>query len=578
MGKRISFGLNADNYYDRGVEEADEGKYIEAISDLYLALELDPGNIYIMSEMAYAYYDLGLVKQAIKVYYRILDADKYSDIAYIGLMQSFVHENRLVSALYYLNLGIENGVLDTDYDPAEDFSIADIEEKQPAFRVLRGTNHESAVNLAKRMTLTGEYDLAGKILDVVPENSEQYVDARNHIALLSLAKGDFATSEANARAIIEKDPGNACAYCTLVMACRAGGKTEEAKEALRMLDALDVKDRESVARVAACAMEEGDDEMTVKYYGRLFDFTPYECEPTLIYAEALFNIGRKEDARSYVTALRRLYPDDGTVTYYARLINDPKTEHITLNYDIPQQEIDRRINYIEDKFSELADVEKVVDAMYYDEELYDTVIWLLFSNEYVIAKHVGSFLCQSELWQPFILDRLIDPDVLPATKKEYLLSYLRYSHVKRFSLLVGDVMLFFTPRKPKCDDNFALQDAYWEAFATCAFVSPAFQPKLNKIYKKVVDVMNNPDFVPIKIDVIVLAAVMTRLSGAHPVFYGKEHCCEIYNIKTEDYDKYIAMLGLADDDRRADKRERAEKAKDASPEDKKTTKTKENKQ
>ena len=141
-------------------------------------------------------------------------------------MQSFVHENRLVSALYYLNLGIENGVLDTDYDPAEDFSIADIEEKQPAFRVLRGTNHESAVNLAKRMTLTGEYDLAGKILDVVPENSEQYVDARNHIALLSLAKGDFATSEANARAIIEKDPGNACAYCTLVMACRAGGKTE----------------------------------------------------------------------------------------------------------------------------------------------------------------------------------------------------------------------------------------------------------------------------------------------------------------------------------------------------------------
>ena len=90
--------------------------------------------------------------------------------------------------------------------------------------------------------------------------------------------------------------------------------------------------------------------------------------------------------------------------------------------------------------------------------------------------------------------------------------------------------------------------------------------------------MNNPDFVPIKIDVIVLAAVMTRLSGAHPVFYGKEHCCEIYNIKTEDYDKYIAMLGLADDDRRADKRERAEKAKDASPEDKKTTKTKENKQ
>ena len=49
MGKKINFGADADYYYNRGIDKAEEGKDIEAISDFYLSLELDPGNIYTMS-------------------------------------------------------------------------------------------------------------------------------------------------------------------------------------------------------------------------------------------------------------------------------------------------------------------------------------------------------------------------------------------------------------------------------------------------------------------------------------------------------------------------------------------------
>ena len=206
-----------------------------------------------------------------------------------------------------------------------------------------------------------------------------------------------------------------------------------------------------------------------------------------MYALALFNLHKRDDARSYMTALRRLYPDNGTIAYYARLMNEPNVNHIKLNVSIPRREIQNRIKYIDERFAELGDAEKVADAMFDDEELYEDVMWLLFSNEYSLASHIGSFLCQDELWQPFILDRLIDPDVPPAVKKDYLLSYLKYSKIKKFSLLVGDVMLFFSPRMPKCSDDINIQDAYWNAYATCAFVTQSFQSKLNKIYKKIAE-------------------------------------------------------------------------------------------
>ena len=99
MGKKINFGNDADYYYNRGMDFADDDKNIEAISNFYLALELDPGNIYIMSELAYSYYELGLIDMATKFSLKILDADRYSDISYIGLIQCFAKTGKFDAAV-----------------------------------------------------------------------------------------------------------------------------------------------------------------------------------------------------------------------------------------------------------------------------------------------------------------------------------------------------------------------------------------------------------------------------------------------------------------------------------------------
>ena len=58
-----------------------------------------------------------------------------------------------------------------------------------------------------------------------------------------------------------------------------------------------------------------------------------------------------------------------------------------------------------------------------------------------------------------------------------------------------------------------------------------------------------------------LAAVMTRLSGAHSIFYDKESCCGIFDIEKRDYDEYIKRFGLEEEEAAAKKRIAAYKKK-----------------
>ena len=129
-------------------------------------------------------------------------------------------------------------------------------------------------------------------------------------------------------------------------------------------------------------------------------------------------------------------------------------------------------------------------------------------------------------------------------RKEYLLSYLRYSDVKKFELLVGDILMFFSPRIPKCEDSLDMRESYWLVYATCAFVAGGFQTKINKTYKKLVSIMSRPDFKPFKIRRQIMAAVIAYFSGVHKIFSEKVECCEIFGCEVKEFDKYVELLGL----------------------------------
>ena len=541
MGKILKLNNDADYYYGRGIDKSEAGGYIEAVDSFYMSLKRDPENLWIYSEIGYNYLALGLYEPALKIYFKILALDKYADIGYLGLMQCFIHENQVATALYYLNMGIDNGALDQEYEAEE--QDAPVSER-PKLRLLNKNDNSEIVALAKKMIVSGESDFAKQMLSAIPDTSNQYDEAQNHLSFLAYSEGDYDKCISLSEAVISNNPDDLYALTTMMLAYYRKNDFAKTEEIASVIDGLELKNRSEIYRVAMCFMEVGDESRCVKYFEKLFNLCPYERDTTLALAIAYYDTGKTAQARAYMLALRRLYPEDRVVAYYARFIRDGSIKHIPVAVDLPDGEKLRRLHRIEETFSMLSDVEKAVKRLEEDEEFYDMVTWLFSSREVQMCQRVGAFLCQHEKWQPYFRDKLIDPAVPSPVKKEYLLSYLKYSDVKKFALLVGDIMLFFNPRIPKCDDNFDMRETYWLLYATCAFVTKGFQPKINKVYKNFVALMSEPDFKPFKIRVPVMAALIAYKAKIHKIFESEVECCEIFGCTKEDFHDYARKLGL----------------------------------
>lgn len=541
MAKILKLNNDADYYYERGIDKSEAGSYIEAVDSFYSALKRDPENMWIYSEIGYNYLELGLYEPALKIYFKLLALDKYADIGYLGLMQCFIRENQVATALYYLNMGIDNGALDSEYEAEEqETAVSD----KPKLRLLDKNDNSEIVALAKKMIVSGESDFAKQMLSAIPDTSKQFDEAQNHLSFLAYSEGDYDKCIRLSEAVIENKPEDLYALTTMMLAYYRKNDYVKTEEIASVIDGLELKTRSEFYRVAMCVMEVGDERRCVKYFEKLFELCPYDRDTTLALAIAYYDTDRTADARAYMLALRRLYPSDRVIAYYARFVREGNIKHIPVAVDLPDGEKLRRLHRIEETFSMLSDVDKAVKRLEEDEEFYDMVMWLLSSREVQMCQRVGAFLCQHEKWQPFFRDKLIDPSVPSPVKKEYLLSYLKYSDVKKFALLVGDIMLFFNPRIPKCDDNFDMRETYWLLYATCAFVTKGFQSKINKVYKNFVAVMSRPDFKPFKIRVPVMAALIAYKAKVHKIFESETECCEIFGCTKEDFHDYAVRLEL----------------------------------
>lgn len=155
-----------------------------------MSLKRDPENLWIYSEIGYNYLAMGLYEPALKIYFKILALDKYADIGYLGLMQCFIHENQVATALYYLNMGIDNGALDQEYEAEEqDVPVSE----RPKLRLLNKNDNSEIVALAKKMIVSGESDFAKQMLPQYPIQANS-MTRRRIICLFSLIRKAITTS------------------------------------------------------------------------------------------------------------------------------------------------------------------------------------------------------------------------------------------------------------------------------------------------------------------------------------------------------------------------------------------------
>lgn len=552
MGKILTTDYSATAFYERALDKIEKEEYLEAIGDLWSAIARDKNEPDYYIELADCYSALGVTERALKYYFKVIDLDKKYEDAYVGLMQTYAQLDRPEMALYYLSMGLDVGVLGEEYEPDEDYLREELSEtaksfsspQKPRLSMLKKHDCSQTIVTAKKMIMGGQTDMAKEMLLSVPKQSDQYLDSQKTLASLAYADGDMESAVYSCDKILSENPSDVYALSIGIASNHNLGNLERKEELCKRVESLEVTDRNDLYRIALSFSEAKEYQRASRYYEKLTQTDPYDREIALCSALAHYNCNERAYAQKKIKQLRIIYPEDAVIAYYSRHIIANKVDDIPVISTLPDGERLRRLHRIEETFSQLRDVEAVTKRLAEDEELYEMIIWLFSSSDSGLSAHVADFLCQNSYWQEVIRDLLLEPLLPASTKKDYLVTYLKNSECKRFTLLVGDILQSFIVRKPKCNDGILMSECYYETYGVLAFISADFSKQLNREYKRVVDILNSPSFESFVIDKKVMSAVLCYMIQAHPMMKIKQNCCEVFECRIEDFNEYLYRLGV----------------------------------
>lgn len=96
------------DYYEEGVQLAEQEKYHEALTSFRLALRESPENVAAMEQMAVVYTRIGMTDEAIKTYRRALEADAASPASHYGVAYLYLNRGEEEAARHHLQAFLEN--------------------------------------------------------------------------------------------------------------------------------------------------------------------------------------------------------------------------------------------------------------------------------------------------------------------------------------------------------------------------------------------------------------------------------------------------------------------------------------
>ncbi|MBO5223929.1 MAG: hypothetical protein J6C23_05395 [Clostridia bacterium] len=527
---------NADSYFRKGMESSNEGEYIRAIDYFFRAYELDDekDKPETLMEIGACYSLLGEHDSALKAYYKALAVDAKSESAFVGVISSLIALNKNSEAIYYINYSDAKNIIGDDYD----VSVTN----RNTFKVVGKYDREATIFVARKLMANGEYAYAKKILEEIPSQSKDYVEALNLIAMICLGEQKYLQSAIICDSVLARQPENIDALTTKIVALHYSANLKERDECVSVLTSLSVTKEQEVRKIAVCMQQIQNEEYSLKYYKKLLEFTPYDKTSNLIVAILYHNTGKHAAAHSAMVRLSKLYPDCETVKFYALNIRE-ESDKFEISASIPQSEQERRLDEVNDKLSKLKTTEKAVNYAKKHREFYNLLKWTISSPQAKIAGHVASFLAQHTYFHPMIREMLVNPDVNYYPKRECLPTFLEFAQKKNFAIYSQDVVQFFKPRIPKLDVQDVLKNIYWAVYANCVFLTCDFDKNLNAKYKSFIKRITEEDNVKLFsiADKASLSALLAHYTELHPVFSDVKSLARVFDT---DEKRLQSMLDL----------------------------------
>lgn len=115
-GNDSSTGREKPDYYDEGIDLAQQARFHEALTSFRLALRENPRDAAALEQMAVVYTRIGMTDEAIKMYARALAERPNSAAAHYGIAFLLLNRGRNEAAADHLRAFLEQPRTDEDHD------------------------------------------------------------------------------------------------------------------------------------------------------------------------------------------------------------------------------------------------------------------------------------------------------------------------------------------------------------------------------------------------------------------------------------------------------------------------------
>ncbi len=322
MAEIIRFGLSNDEYLQMARKAFDEGDVVLSITTLKNLLKKHGRFFEASIALSQAYSSIGVFERSNSVLFKALSLHPQGEIRdsiYLQLTTNFFDERKLDVAEYYLR------------DIAEKFNLQlpdiDFEEFEPTnnkFRVVypKGDDYyQSLIEKAYSLIHERKFDEAILLLDEIDARSKVKKSA-DHIALVALMmKEDIDGVIENAIKILDRDPDNLSAKCTLATAYLMEEKPIIAHAILDKILESEYTSSEDMLMVLHLLVNMEEHAEIVKYTKKLLNLLNYQPHVMIWLSEALYNIGQKEEAKRLMHKVKVIFGDKFPGEYLLALYN-----------------------------------------------------------------------------------------------------------------------------------------------------------------------------------------------------------------------------------------------------------------
>lgn len=439
MSKIKKIDFSKDRFLSVAEGLVDEHEYIRALKMLKKHEEMNGSDKDTAMLYAEIFDDMCLYEKCIHNWFKYLylnggdTLNEDRSYAYEGLASAYMNlGNDEMSSYYYKELLYQSKVFTEEMEESVMRTLS--REKEPLKFVYppKIADYTEVINEGITLMKKGECEKAIEVLSGIEEENEDYIPARNYIAMCYLLSDKGELAEEECRLILELEPENVNALTTLSASLNELGRKEESLECAKKLINLKMTSPEDIYKAATVCCENHMHAEAYELFGKLDDFEiNYESSIIFFKAVSAYNCGKTEESFNEFEKYLLIYPDSVAAKYYydlaKKMHESGEKKELEYFYRLPDMEKTKMLAVLS-FFATEKDSEAFIKE--HKEEIEKAVNWALDLNEITNSEiQILGAACAIKLnAEEYVQDILLNPSI-DWSVKSHMLAFLAERNV-----------------------------------------------------------------------------------------------------------------------------------------------------